>query len=152
MHVIAAKAVAFKEAMEPEFRIYQQKVMTNAAVLAEQLTARGLRIVCGRTESHMLLVDVRSKGLTGKEAEALLQQAHITCNKNNIPNDPQRPMVTSGIRLGSPAITTRGFKEEQSRATATLIADVLDNPRDEANIAAVRARVAELAGAFPVYR
>ena len=112
--------------------------MTNAAVLAEQLTARGLRIVSGRTESHVLLVDLRSKGLTGKEAETLLQQAHITCNKNSIPNDPQRPMVTSGIRLGSPAITTRGFKEEQSRATANLIADVLDDPRDEANVAAVR--------------
>jgi glycine hydroxymethyltransferase len=152
MHVIAAKAVAFKEAMEPEFKIYQQQVMTNAAVLAEQLTARGLRIVSGRTESHVLLVDLQSKGLTGKEAETLLQQAHITCNKNTIPNDPQRPMVTSGIRLGSPAITTRGFKEEQSRATANLIADVLDAPGDEANIAAVRSRVAELAEAFPVYR
>jgi glycine hydroxymethyltransferase len=152
MHVIAAKAVAFKEAMEPEFKIYQQQVLTNAAVLAEQLTARGLRIVSGRTESHVLMVDLRSKGLTGKEAETLLQQAHITCNKNTIPNDPQRPMVTSGIRLGSPAITTRGFKEEQSRATANLIADVLDDPGDEANIAAVRSRVAELARAFPVYR
>ena len=152
MHVIAAKAVAFQEAMQPEFRIYQQQVMKNAAVLTEQLTARGLRIVSGRTESHVLLVDLRSKGVTGKEAETLLQQAHMTCNKNSIPNDPQRPMVTSGIRLGSPAMTTRGFKEEQSRATATLIADALDNPRDERNIAAVRARVAELAGAFPVYR
>ncbi len=152
MHVIAAKAVAFKEAMEPEFKIYQQQVMTNAAVLAEQLAARGLRIVSGRTESHVLLVDLRSKSVTGKEAEALLQQAHITCNKNSIPLDPQRPMVTSGIRLGSPAITTRGFKEEQSRTTATLIADLLDNPGDEANIAAVRTRVAELARAFPVYR
>jgi glycine hydroxymethyltransferase len=152
MHVIAAKAVAFKEAMEPEFKVYQQQVMTNAAVLAEQLTARGLRIVSGRTESHVLLVDLRSKGLTGKEAETLLQQAHITCNKNSIPNDPQKPMVTSGIRLGSPAMTTRGFKEEQSRVTAKLIADVLDNPRDDANTAAVRTRVAELAGAFPVYR
>ena len=151
MHVIAAKAVAFQEAMQPEFRIYQQQVMKNAAVLTEQLTARGLRIVSGRTESHMLLVDLRSKGVTGKEAETLLQQARMTCNKNSIPNDPQRPMVTSGIRLGSPAMTTRGFKEEQSRATATLIADALDNPRDERNIAAVRARVAELAGAFPVY-
>jgi glycine hydroxymethyltransferase len=152
MHVIAAKAVAFKEALEPEFKIYQQQVMTNAAVLAEHLTARGLRIVSGRTESHVLMVDLRSKGLTGKEAETLLQQAHITCNKNSIPNDPQRPTVTSGIRLGSPAMTTRGFKEEQSRATANLVADVLDEPGDEANIAAVRSRVAELAGAFPVYR
>ena len=152
MHVIAAKAVAFQEAMQPEFRIYQQQVMKNAAVLTEQLTARGLRIVSGRTESHMLLVDLRSKGVTGKEAETLLQQARMTCNKNSIPNDPQRPMVTSGIRLGSPAMTTRGVKEEQSRATATLIAVALDYPRDETNIAAVRARVAELAGAFPVYR
>jgi glycine hydroxymethyltransferase len=152
MHVIAAKAVAFQEAMQPEFRIYQQQVMKNAAVLTEQLMARGLRIVSGRTESHVLLVDLRSKGVTGKEAETLLQQARMTCNKNSIPNDPQRPMVTSGIRLGSPAMTTRGFKEEQSRVTATLIADALDNPRDEKNIAAVRARVAELAGAFPVYR
>jgi glycine hydroxymethyltransferase len=152
MHVIAAKAVAFKEAMEPEFKVYQQQVMTNAAVLAEQLAARGLRIVSGRTESHLLLVDLRSKGVTGKEAEALLQQAHITCNKNSIPSDPQRPMVTSGIRLGSPAITTRGFKAEEASATATMIADVLDSPHDEANTAAVRTRVAKLAGAFPVYR
>jgi glycine hydroxymethyltransferase len=152
MHVIAAKAVAFKEAMQPEFKIYQQQVMKNAAVLAEQLTARGLRVVSGRTESHLLLVDLRSKGVTGKEAESLLQRAHITCNKNSIPNDPQRPMVTSGIRLGSPAMTTRGFKEEQSRTTATLIADLLDSPGDGANAATVRARVAELAAAFPVYR
>jgi glycine hydroxymethyltransferase len=152
MHVIAAKAVAFKEAMEPEFKIYQAQVMKNAAALAEELTARGLRIVSGRTESHMLLVDLRSKDVTGKEAETLLQQAHITCNKNSIPNDPQRPMVTSGIRLGSPAMTTRGFKEAQSHATASLVADLLDNPRDEANIAAVRAQVAGLAEAFPVYR
>jgi glycine hydroxymethyltransferase len=152
MHVIAAKAVAFKEAMEPEFKVYQQQVMTNAAVLAEQLTARGLRIVSGRTESHVLLVDVRSKGVTGREAESLLQAAHITCNKNSIPNDPQRPMVTSGIRLGSPAITTRGFKDEQARATATMIADLLDGPRDEAHTASVRTRAAELSRAFPVYR
>jgi glycine hydroxymethyltransferase len=152
MHVIAAKAVAFKEAMEPEFRIYQQQVVKNAAVLAEQLTARGLRIVSGRTESHLLLVDLRSKGVTGKEAETLLQQAHMTCNKNSIPNDPQRPMVTSGIRLGSPAMTTRGFREEQARVTANLIADVLDNPRDDGNIAAVQARVAALTREFPVYR
>jgi glycine hydroxymethyltransferase len=152
MHVIAAKAVAFKEALSPEFKIYQQQVMKNAAVLAETLIARGLRIVSGRTESHVMLVDLRPKGLTGKEAEALLGQAHITCNKNGIPNDPQKPMVTSGIRLGSPAMTTRGFKDEEARATANLIADVLDNPRDEANIAAVRAKVGGLTRAFPVYR
>jgi glycine hydroxymethyltransferase len=152
MHVIAAKAVAFKEALAPEFKLYQQQVVKNAAALAEQLTARGLRIVSGRTESHVMLVDLRPKGLTGKEAEALLQQAHITCNKNGIPNDPQKPMVTSGIRLGSPAMTTRGFKEAEARLTADLIADVLDNPRDEANLAKVRARVGALTRDFPVYR
>ncbi|TMH33334.1 MAG: serine hydroxymethyltransferase [Betaproteobacteria bacterium] len=152
MHVIAAKAVAFKEALSPEFKAYQQQVAKNAVVLADTLTSRGLRIVSGRTESHVMLVDLRPKGLTGKEAEALLQQAHMTCNKNGIPNDPQKPMVTSGIRLGTPALTTRGFKEEQTRATANLIADVLDNPHDEANIAAVRAKVAALTRDFPVYR
>jgi glycine hydroxymethyltransferase len=127
-------------------------VVRNAAALAETLTQRGLRIVSGRTESHVMLVDLRPKGLTGKEAEALLGEAHMTCNKNGIPNDPQKPMVTSGIRLGSPAMTTRGFKEEQARATAHLIADVLDNPRDPANIAAVREKVAVLTRDFPVYR
>lgn len=152
MHVIAAKAVAFKEALSPEFKAYQQQVVKNAAALAEALTQRGLRIVSGRTESHVMLVDLRPKNLTGKEAEAILQQAHMTCNKNGIPNDPQKPLVTSGIRLGSPAFTTRGFKEEQARLTANLIADVLDNPHDEANIAAVRTRVAALTRDFPVYR
>jgi glycine hydroxymethyltransferase len=119
--------------------------------MATALTARGLRIVSGRTESHVMLVDLRPKNLTGKEAETLLGSAHITCNKNGIPNDPQKPMVTSGIRLGSPAMTTRGFKEAQAVATANLIADVLDNPRDEANMAAVRSKVGELTRAFPVY-
>jgi glycine hydroxymethyltransferase len=152
MHVIAAKAVAFKEALSPEFKVYQQQVVKNAAVLADTLTQRGLRIVSGRTESHVMLVDLRPKGLTGKEAEAVLGAAHMTCNKNGIPNDPQKPMVTSGIRLGSPAMTTRGFKEDQARATAHLIADVLDKPHDEANIAAVRAKVAALTRDFPVYR
>ncbi|HEX3141162.1 MAG TPA: serine hydroxymethyltransferase, partial [Rhizobacter sp.] len=152
MHVIAAKAVAFKEALSPEFKAYQQQVVKNAAVLADTLTQRGLRIVSGRTESHVMLVDLRPKNLTGKEAEAILGAAHMTCNKNGIPNDPQKPMVTSGIRLGSPAFTTRGFKEEQARATANLIADVLDKPHDEANIAAVRAKVAALTKDFPVYR
>ena len=151
MHVIAAKAVAFKEALSPEFKAYQQQVVKNAAVMAETLAARGLRIVSGRTESHVMLVDLRPKGLTGKEAEAVLGQAHITCNKNGIPNDPQKPMITSGIRLGSPAMTTRGFKEEQARATANLVADVLDRPHDEANIAAVREKVAVLTRDFPVY-
>ena len=151
MHVIAAKAVAFKEALSPEFRDYQQQVAKNAVVLANTLIERGLRIVSGRTESHVMLVDLRPKGLTGKEAEALLGQAHMTCNKNGIPNDPQKPMVTSGIRLGTPALTTRGFKEEQARLTANLIADVLDKPNPE-TIADVRAKVADLTRDFPVYR
>jgi glycine hydroxymethyltransferase len=151
MHVIAGKAVAFREALQPEFKVYQQQVLDNARVLAETLIERGLRIVSGRTESHVMLVDLRPKGLTGKEAEAVLGQAHMTCNKNGIPNDPQKPMVTSGIRLGTPALTTRGFKEAQARQTGHLIADVLDNPHDEANIAAVRQKVSALTGAFPVY-
>jgi len=152
MHVIAGKAVAFKEALTPEFKAYQQQVLKNADVLARTLAERGLRIVSGRTESHVMLVDLRPKGLTGKEAEAILGAAHMTCNKNGIPNDPQKPMITSGIRLGSPAFTTRGFKEEQARQTANLIADVLDKPHDEANIAAVRAKVAALTRDFPVYK
>ncbi len=152
MHVIAGKAVAFKEALAPEFKVYQAQVLTNAKVLAETLIERGLRIVSGRTESHVMLVDLRPKNLTGKEAEAILGEAHMTCNKNGIPNDPQKPMVTSGIRLGTPAMTTRGFKEEQARLTAHLIADVLDQPHDPANIAAVRAKVAALTRDFPVYR
>ncbi|WP_374435709.1 serine hydroxymethyltransferase [Inhella sp.] len=151
MHVIAGKAVAFKEALTPEFKAYQQQVVKNAKVLADTLIERGLRIVSGRTESHVMLVDLRPKGLTGKEAEAILGDAHMTCNKNGIPNDPQKPMVTSGIRLGTPAMTTRGFKEEQVRVTAHLIADVLDAPHDEAVRARVRAQVAELTRAFPVY-
>lgn len=152
MHVIAGKAVAFKEALSPEFKVYQQQVVKNAAAMAETLVQRGLRIVSGRTESHVMLVDLRAKGITGKEAEALLGRAHMTCNKNAIPNDPQKPMVTSGIRLGSPAMTTRGFAEEQARATANLIADVLDHPQDEARLAAVREKVAALTRDFPVYR
>jgi glycine hydroxymethyltransferase len=152
MHVIAGKAVAFKEALEPGFKVYQQQVLDNARVLAETLIERGLRIVSGRTESHVMLVDLRPKGLTGKEAEAVLGLAHMTCNKNGIPNDPQKPMVTSGIRLGTPALTTRGFKEEQARQTAHLIADVLEHPHDEAHIAAARAKVAALTRDFPVYR
>ena len=152
MHVIAAKAVAFKEALAPEFRAYQQQVVKNAVVLAETLIERGLRIVSGRTESHVMLVDLRPKNLTGKEAENLLGAAHMTCNKNGIPNDPQKPMVTSGIRLGTPAMTTRGFREEQARQTAHLIADILDKPNDAAVSAAVRAKVAMLTKDFPVYR
>ena len=152
MHVIAGKAVAFHEALQPAFRQYQQQVVTNAQVLAQTLIERGLRIVSGGTQSHVMLVDLRPKNLTGKEAEAILGRAHMTCNKNGIPNDPQKPMVTSGIRLGTPALTTRGFKEEQARMTAHLIADVLDRPHDEANIEAVRAKVSALTREFPVYR
>ena len=151
MHVIAAKAVAFKEALAPEFKLYQQQVLTNARVVAETLVSRGLRIVSGRTESHLMLVDLRAKGITGKEAEAVLGAAHMTINKNAIPNDPEKPMVTSGVRIGTPALTTRGFKEEEARITANLIADVLDNPRDAANIDAVRAKVNALTARFPVY-
>jgi glycine hydroxymethyltransferase len=149
MHVIAAKAVAFKEALTPEFKAYQEQVVKNAKVVAETLTQRGLRIVSGGTQSHVMLVDLRAKGITGKEAEAVLGAAHMTINKNAIPNDPEKPMVTSGVRIGTPAMTTRGFKEEEARATAHLIADVLDNPRDEANIAAVRAKVNALTSALP---
>ena len=151
MHVIAAKAVAFKEALAPEFKTYQQQVVKNAAALAETLVQRGLRIVSGRTESHVMLVDLRAKGMTGKAAEALLGRAHITVNKNAIPNDPEKPMVTSGVRLGSPAMTTRGFKEAQARQVGHLIADLLDHPDDEAQMDKVRAEVAKLTAAFPVY-
>jgi glycine hydroxymethyltransferase len=152
MHVIAAKAVAFKEALAPEFKVYQQQVIRNAQVMAATLTERGLRIVSGRTESHVMLVDLRAKGITGKLAEAVLGQAHMTINKNAIPNDPEKPMVTSGVRIGTPAMTTRGFKDEEARLTAHLIADVLDKPHDEANIAAVRAKVNALTARFAVYR
>ena len=151
MHVIAGKAVAFKEALSPEFKEYQQQVIKNAAALAQTLTERGLRIVSGHTESHVMLVDLRPKGLTGKEAEAILGSAHMTCNKNGIPNDPQKPMVTSGIRLGSPAFTTRGFKETEAIKVGHLIADVLDNPNDAATIERVKAEVKKLTSAFPVY-
>jgi len=152
MHVIAAKAVAFHEAATPEFKTYAAQVVKNAQVLAQTLVKRGLRIVSGHTESHVMLVDLRAKGVNGKETEAVLGQAHITVNKNAIPNDPEKPFVTSGIRLGTPAMTTRGFKEAEAELTGNLIADVLDNPRDPANIAAVRARVNALTAGFPVYR
>jgi glycine hydroxymethyltransferase len=151
MHVIAAKAVAFKEAMAPEFKAYQAQVIKNAQIIAETLTQRGLRIVSGGTQSHVMLVDLRAKGITGKVAEAALGSAHMTINKNTIPNDPEKPFVTSGVRIGTPAMTTRGFKDEEARATAHLIADVLDNPMDEANLAAVRAKVHALTSRFPVY-
>jgi len=151
MHVIAGKAVAFLEALQPEFKTYQAQVLKNASVMAEELAKRGLRIISGRTESHVFLVDLRPKGLTGKAADAALGLAHITVNKNSIPNDPESPFVTSGIRIGSPAITTRGFKEEEARLVANLIADVLDNPIDEAVIAATKAKVHALTAKFPVY-
>jgi len=152
MHVIAGKAVAFHEALQPEFKEYQQQVVANAKALAETLVERGLRIVSGRTESHVMLVDLRAKGITGKAAEAVLGSAHITVNKNAIPNDPEKPFVTSGIRLGSPAMTTRGFKEEQARAVGHLIADALENHDNEAALATVRAKVKELTSQFPVYK
>ena len=152
MHVIAAKAVAFKEALTHEFKVYQEQVLENARVLATALQGRGLRIVSGGTDSHMFLVDLRPKKITGRDAEAALGRAHITVNKNAIPNDPEKPMVTSGIRLGTPAMTTRGFKEAEARATAHLIADVLDAPNDPARLAAVRAKVEALTRDFPVYR
>ncbi|HEY0712386.1 MAG TPA: serine hydroxymethyltransferase [Polyangia bacterium] len=152
MHVIAAKAVAFQEALQPEFKTYQQQVAKNAKILAETLIKRGLRVVSGRTESHVMLVDLRAKKITGKEAEGVLGQAHITVNKNAIPNDPEKPMVTSGIRVGTPAMTTRGFKEEEAVLTANLIADVLDAPKDADNIARVREKVSALTKRFPVYR
>ncbi|MCY7369744.1 MAG: serine hydroxymethyltransferase [Polaromonas sp.] len=152
MHVIAAKAVAFKEALAPGFKAYQQQVLKNAQIMAETLTGRGLRIVSGRTESHLILVDLRSKQITGKDAEAVLGSAHLTINKNAIPKDPEKPMVTSGVRIGTPAMTTRGFKDEEARMTANLIADVLDKPQDAANLEAVRAKVHALTSRFPVYR
>jgi len=151
MHVIAGKAVAFKEALSPEFKAYQEQVLKNAAIMASTLAERGLRIISGRSESHMFMVDLRPKGLTGKAADAALGRAHITVNKNAIPNDPESPFVTSGIRIGSPAITTRGFKETEAVQVANLVADVLDNPNDEANIAAVKEKAHALTSRFPVY-
>ena len=151
MHVIAAKAVAFKEALQPSFKEYQQQVVKNAQIVAQTLTERGLRIVSGGTQSHVMLVDLRSKNITGKAAEAALGNAHMTINKNAIPNDPEKPMVTSGVRIGTPAMTTRGFKDDEARATAHLIADVLDHPNDETHITAVRAKVHALTSRFPVY-
>ena len=152
MHVIAAKAVAFKEAMAPGFKRYQEQVIANARVMTRVLgEERGLRIVSGRTESHVFLVDLRAKRITGKEAEAVLGQAHITVNKNAIPNDPEKPFVTSGIRIGTPAMTTRGFTEIEAEKVAHLIADVLDAPHDESVIARVRGKASELCAKFPVY-
>ena len=151
MHVIAAKAVAFLEALKPEFKVYQTQVIKNAQTMAESLSKRGVRIISGRTESHVFLVDLRPKGLTGKAADILLGQAHITVNKNSIPNDPESPFVTSGIRIGSPAITTRGFKEKEADMVAHMIADILDNPASEKVIHDTKAKVVALTAQFPVY-
>ncbi|ARQ45102.1 serine hydroxymethyltransferase [Oxalobacter formigenes] len=152
MHVIAGKAVAFKEALQPEFKTYQEQVLKNASVLAKTLVDRGFRIISGRTESHVMLVDLQSKNITGRQAETILNSGHITCNKNAIPNDPQTPFVTSGVRLGSPAMTTRGFKETESAIVGNLLADVIENPNDQATIERVRAEVKKLTTAFPVYQ
>ena len=151
MHVIAAKAVAFKEALQPEFKQYAKQVKINAAAMAEELVKRGLRIVSGRTESHVFLVDLQPMKITGKAAEAALGKAHITVNKNAIPNDPEKPFVPSGIRIGSAAMTTRGFNEADARVLANLVADVLANPEDEANLAKVREQVTALCNKYPVY-
>jgi len=151
MHVIAAKAAAFGEALKPEFRLYQEQVKRNASQMAETLVNRGLRIVSGKTESHVILVDLRAKNITGKAAEELLGKAHITVNKNAIPNDPEKPFVTSGIRIGSPAMTTRGFKEKESETLANLIADLLDAPGSEEVLESVRKSVGNLTEKFPVY-
>jgi glycine hydroxymethyltransferase len=151
MHVIAAKAVALAEALKPDFKTYQQNVLDNARTMAAVLASRGLRIVSGRTECHMFLVDLRPKAITGKEAEAALGRAHITVNKNAIPNDPEKPAITSGVRLGSPAMTTRGFRKPEAERLAHLIADVLERPRDEASLARVAGEVKALCARFPVY-
>ena len=151
MHVIAAKAVAFQEALQPEFKAYQQQVVKNADTMAKTLIERGFRIVSGRTESHVMLVDLINKKITGRQAETILHSGNITCNKNAVPNDPQTPFVTSGIRLGSPAMTTRGFKEAESRQVANLLADIIDSPEDAAVLEKSREEVKKLAAAFPVY-
>jgi len=151
MHVIAAKAVAFGEALRPEFRDYQQHVLDNARAMVRVLAERGLRVVSGRTDCHMFLLDLRKKGVTGKDAEAVLGRAHITVNKNAIPNDPEKPTVTSGIRIGTPAMTTRGFRSGEAEILANLIADVLDNPADDANVRRVAGEVKALCAGFPVY-
>jgi len=151
MHVIAAKAVAFHEALQPSFKSYQQQVKANAKAMAETLTGRGLRIVSGGTESHLFLVDLRAKKITGKEAEAVMGRAHMTVNKNAIPNDPEKPFVTSGIRIGAPAMTTRGFGTAEARQIANLIADVLESPNDEATVSRIAGEVTALCRRFPVY-
>ncbi len=151
MHVIAAKAVAFKEALAPEFKRYQEQVLANARIMADTLAKRGLRIVSGGTDSHMFLVDLRPKNITGKDAEAALGRADITVNKNAIPHDPQKPFVTSGIRVGSPAMTTRGFGAAEAEKVANLLADVIEAPNDAASLARVKREVGALCKRFPVY-
>ena len=151
MHVVAAKAVAFKEAQMPEFKVYQEQVLKNADVMAKTLISRGLRIVSGRTESHLMLVDLIAKNITGRDAENALHSGNLTCNKNAIPNDPQTPFVTSGVRLGTPAMTTRGFEEAEVEKVANLLADVIDSPQDLAVLSRVREEVKALTSAFPVY-
>ncbi len=152
VHIIAAKAVAFKEALSPEYKEYQEQVVKNAKVLSEELTKGGLRIVSGGTDNHLMLVDLRPMGVTGKLAEAKLEEAGITCNKNAIPNDPEKPFITSGIRLGTPAITTRGFKEEETRQVAQFILTVLGNIDDSEKIAQVKEQVFKLTEKFPLYK
>jgi glycine hydroxymethyltransferase len=152
MHVIAAKAVAFLEALKPSFKDYQQQVVKNAQAMAQQFIQRGYRVISGRTESHVFLVDLRGQKLTGKEADRLLGEAHITVNKNSIPNDPESPFVTSGIRIGTPAITTRGLKEKDAIEVVNFIADVLDNPGNEEVSLKVKTQVSEMMKKFPVYK
>jgi glycine hydroxymethyltransferase len=151
MHIIAAKAVAFKEAMGKDFQVYQEQVIANARVMSKVMQERGLRIVSGRTDSHMFLVDLRAKKITGKDAENVLGQAYITTNKNAIPNDPEKPTVTSGIRLGTPAITTRGMRESECEELAHWIANILEAPQDTASIVRARGAVLNLCHKFPVY-
>jgi glycine hydroxymethyltransferase len=151
MHVIAAKAMAFQEALQPSFKGYQQQVLANARIMAETLVKRGVRVVSGRTESHMFLVDLRAKAITGKDAEAALGQAHITVNKNAIPNDPEKPFVTSGIRVGSPAMTTRGFRDAEAAQVANFIADALEGAREPAKLSRIATQVKALCARFPVY-
>jgi glycine hydroxymethyltransferase len=151
MHVIAAKAVAFKEALEPAFTQYQKQVVANAQAMAKTIISRGYKIVSGGTENHLMLVDMIGKGITGKDAEAALGKAHITVNKNAVPNDPQKPMITSGLRVGTPAVTTRGYKEPDCVALANWLCDVLDAPTDENVIAGVRENVTRQCRQFPVY-
>jgi len=151
MHVIAAKAVAFQEALQPDFKVYQQQVLNNSRAMAKVIMQRGYKVVSGGTDNHLFLVDLIDKKITGKEAEAALGRAYITVNKNAVPNDPQSPFITSGLRLGSPAVTTRGFKEKECEQVANWIADILDNLQDEKKIASVREEVLKLCHRFPVY-